>query len=77
MEEMQKLFQAFVTIKDYCFSHKCNVDCVFFLLGGGCQLVQNKMPRAWGSNDTIIKGMHAQELQRVVEKKESDELGKS
>ena len=76
MEEMQKLFQAFVTIKDYCFSHKCNVDCVFFLLGGGCQLVQNKMPRAWGSNDTIIKGMHAQELQPVVEKKESDELGK-
>jgi hypothetical protein len=77
MEEMQKLFQAFVTIKDYCFSHKCNVDCVFFLLGGGCQLVQNKMPRAWGSNDTIIKGMHAQELQPVVEKKESDELEKS
>ena len=73
MEEMQKLFQAFVTIKDYCFSHKCNVDCVFFLLGGGCQLVQNKMPRAWGSNNTIIKGMHAQELQPVVEKKESDE----
>lgn len=73
MEEMQKLFQAFVAIKDYCFSHKCNVDCVFFLLGGGCQLVQNKMPRAWGSNDTIIKGMHAQELQPVVEKKESDE----
>lgn len=77
MEEMQKLFQAFVAIKDYCFSHKCNVDCVFFLLGGGCQLVQNKMPRAWGSNDTIIKGMHAQELQPVVEKKESDELEKS
>ena len=77
MEEMQKLFQAFVTIKDYCFSHKCNVDCVFFLLGGGCQLVQNKIPRAWGSNDTIIKGMHAQELQPVVEKKESDELEKS
>ena len=33
----------------------------------------NKMPRTWKSNDTIIKGMHAQELQPVVEKKESDE----
>ena len=77
MEEMQKLFQALVTIEDYCFSHKCNIDCVFYILNGGCQLVQNKKPRTWRSNDTIIKGMHAQELQPIVEKKESDELEKS
>ena len=73
MDEMQKLFQAYLTIKDYCFIHKCNIDCVFYLLNGGCEFRMNKMPRTWKSNDTIIKGMHAQELQPVVEKKESDE----
>ena len=77
MEEMQKLFQAFVTIKDYCFSNKCNIDCVFYILNGGCQLVQNKKPRTWGNNNTIIKGVPAQELQPVVEKKESAGLEKS
>lgn len=77
MEEMQKLFQAYITMKDYCFSNKCNTDCVFFILGGACELRQGKMPKFWKSNDTIIKGMHAQELQPVVEKKESDDLEKS
>ena len=77
MEEMQRLFQAYVGLKDYCFTHECNVDCAFFILGGACEFRQGKMPRFWNSNDTIIKGMHAQELQPVVEKKESDELEKS
>lgn len=77
MEEMQRLFQAYIEIKDYCFTHKCNIDCVFFIRGGSCEFRQGKMPRSWNSNDTIIKGMHAQELQPVVEQKESDELEKS
>ena len=72
-EQMQRLFQSYVTLKDYCFSQKCNVDCAFFILGGSCRLVQGKKPRYWDSNDTIIKGMHAQELQPIIENKESDE----
>ena len=75
---MLEITFAFLPLEnDYCFSHKCNIDCVFYLLNGGCEFRQGKMPRSWKSNDTIIKGMHAQELQPVVEKKESDELEKS
>lgn len=69
---MEEIYKALIYLKDYCYSHKCDINCCFYIPMGGCEFRQNKMPRFWKSNDTIIKGMHAQELQPVVEKESDD-----
>lgn len=64
---MEELFKAYLTIKDYCFSHKCDINCSFYCLGGGCELCQNKKPRFWKDGSTLLKGATIQTLHQVKE----------
>lgn len=52
---MEELFVAYLQLKGYCFAHQCNSNCAFFLLGGGCELCQNKKPRFWKEGAFLLK----------------------
>lgn len=66
-ETINELIKAFVTIKNTCVFPQCNINCPFFILGGGCYLRGIDPPTKWVMPQYLINNLHAQTLEKVKE----------